>query len=90
MERKSRYLKKTGTKFHDTLDNDKMPNGLLPICALCKKVRDDKGYWHHVKASVRAHSDAKLSHGLCPECFKKMYPDFDEMKAKNDKNKKKP
>jgi hypothetical protein len=43
--------------------------GLLPICAQCKKIRDDKGYWTEVEEYVRDHSEAEFSHGLCPECF---------------------
>lgn len=88
-EGKNRDLKKKNKKLEDVLNNG-TSNGLLPVCALCKKIRDDKGYWHQVEASVQTLPDAKLSHGLCPECFKKMYPDFEEMKAKNHKHKKKP
>lgn len=51
--------------------------GLLPICSHCKKIRDDKGYWHQVELYVRDHSQAEFSHGICPECAKKHYPDFD-------------
>lgn len=48
--------------------------GLLPICASCKKIRDDGGYWHQVEAYVEQHSEAEFSHGLCPECAKSLYP----------------
>ncbi|HEY2804327.1 MAG TPA: hypothetical protein VGI92_00555 [Gemmatimonadales bacterium] len=50
--------------------------GLLPICASCKKVRDDGGYWRSVEAYVTEHTDAQFSHGVCPECFPKLYPDI--------------
>jgi DNA-binding response OmpR family regulator len=43
--------------------------GLLPICSYCKKVRDDSNYWHRVESYITAHSDAKFSHGVCPECY---------------------
>ncbi len=46
-----------------------MLEGFLPICASCKKVRDDKGYWNQIESYIRAHSDVKFTHGYCPECF---------------------
>jgi PAS domain S-box-containing protein len=48
--------------------------GLLPICASCKKIRDDRGYWHQVEVYVRDHSEADFSHSICPDCAKKLYP----------------
>jgi PAS domain S-box-containing protein len=48
--------------------------GLIPICANCKKVRDDSGYWKQVEVYVREHSEAEFSHSICPECMKKLYP----------------
>jgi hypothetical protein len=53
-------------------------SGLLPICAGCKKIRDDKGYWSQVESYVQAHSEAKFTHGLCPDCIKKYYPELEE------------
>lgn len=50
--------------------------GIFPICASCKKVRDDKGYWTQIEAYIRDHSEAEFSHGICPECMKKLYPDL--------------
>ena len=50
--------------------------GLLPICANCKKIRDDEGYWHQVEVYLREHSEAEFTHGICPECMRKLYPDF--------------
>lgn len=52
-------------------------SGLLPICAHCKSVRDDKGYWEKIEAYIHKHSDTEFSHGICPECAKKYYPDMD-------------
>lgn len=49
---------------------------LLPICSHCKKVRDDDGYWSDVEAYLLQHSDTVFSHGICPECRDKYYPDF--------------
>jgi PAS domain-containing protein len=56
----------------------KQLSGLLPICASCKKIRDDKGYWNQIESYIRDHSEAEFSHGICPECMKKLYPGFDE------------
>jgi len=50
--------------------------GLLPICASCKKIRDDRGYWNQIEAYIRQHSEAEFSHGICPDCAKKLYSDF--------------
>ncbi len=48
--------------------------GYLPICASCKKIRDDRGYWNQVETYISEHSEAEFSHGICPECAKKLYP----------------
>ncbi|MFC1828783.1 hypothetical protein ACFL0O_04135 [Thermodesulfobacteriota bacterium] len=52
-------------------------SGLLPICASCKKIRDDQGYWNQIESYIRERSDAEFSHGICPECAKNLYPEFD-------------
>jgi hypothetical protein len=52
----------------------KQLTGLLPICASCKKVRDDFGYWNSVEHYISSHTDAKFSHGVCPDCFPKLFP----------------
>lgn len=64
-----------------TLDNVKELKGLIPICAECKNIRDDKGYWHQVEEYVRQHSEAKFSHGICPECAKKVYEALERKKT---------
>ena len=48
-------------------------SGLLPICASCKKIRDDKGYWSQIESYISDHSEAEFSHGICPDCMKKLY-----------------
>lgn len=58
------------------LKNVKTLAGLLPICASCKKIRDDKGYWQKVENFFSEHSDLKFTHGLCPECMRTLYPDI--------------
>ena len=60
------------------LANIKQLKGLLPICASCKKIRDDKGYWQQVEEYLRERSDAEFSHSICPDCLKKLYPDLIE------------
>jgi hypothetical protein len=55
---------------------------MLPICASCKKIRDDKGYWSQVEVYVKEHSEAEFTHGLCPECEKKAYAELEELKKK--------
>jgi hypothetical protein len=54
----------------------KVLRGLLPICASCKKIRDDSGYWNTLEAYIRDHSEADFSHSLCPDCLKRLYPDY--------------
>jgi two-component system sensor histidine kinase/response regulator len=61
-----------------SLANVKSLSGLLPICAGCKKIRDDQGYWNQVESYVQKHSEATFTHGLCPDCIKKYYPDLDD------------
>ncbi len=64
------------------LSEVKTLRGFLPICSYCKKIRDDKGYWSQIESYIHKHSDAKFSHGICPECVKEHYPDIglDEVK----------
>ena len=50
--------------------------GLVPICASCKKIRDDKGYWHQLEVYIHNHTDAEFSHSLCPDCVELLYPDL--------------
>lgn len=50
--------------------------GILPVCASCKKIRDDKGDWQQIEAYIRDRSAASFSHGICPECARKLYPEY--------------
>jgi phosphoserine phosphatase RsbU/P len=50
--------------------------GIIPICASCKKIRDDQGYWSQVEVYVRDHTEAEFSHSMCPECMQKLYAEF--------------
>jgi PAS domain S-box-containing protein len=64
--------------LQDALASVKSLSGLLPICASCKKIRDDQGYWSQVESYIQSHSDATFTHGICPDCIKKLYPDLAE------------
>ena len=65
--------------LQEAMTKIKTLRGLLPICASCKRIRDDQGYWNQLESYLRAHSEADFSHGICPACTKKLYGDlFDE------------
>jgi hypothetical protein len=60
-------------ELKEALGNVKTLRGLIPICASCKKIRDDKGFWSQVEVYVRDRSEAEFSHGICPDCMKRLY-----------------
>jgi PAS domain S-box-containing protein len=64
------------TKLKRTESEVKRLRGILPICASCKKVRDDRGYWYQVEEYIRDHSEAEFSHSLCPECARTVWPEM--------------
>lgn len=64
-------------ELQEALAKIKTLRGLIPICASCKKIRDDKGYWNHLELYLKEHSDAEFSHSMCPDCLKKWYPDHE-------------
>lgn len=69
-------------KLKEALEKVKRLSGMLPICASCKKIRDDKGYWQRIESYISEHSEAAFSHGLCPKCAKKLYPEiYDDEKG---------
>jgi PAS domain S-box-containing protein len=73
-------------ELKDALGKVKVLSGMLPICASCKKVRDDKGYWKQIESYIQDHSEAEFSHGICPECARKLYPDhYDKFWGKKNK-----
>ena len=61
-------------QLREALGRVKTLFGLLPMCAGCKKIRDDQGYWKQVEDYIESHSEAECTHGLCPDCFKNLYP----------------
>ena len=62
--------------LNETLSKVKTLSGLLPICASCKNIRDDRGYWQKLEIFVREHSEAEFSHSICPDCMRLLYPQF--------------
>ncbi|MDK9706971.1 MAG: cache domain-containing protein [Desulforhopalus sp.] len=73
IETYTRSLIEENRKTEEALANVRQLKGMLPICANCKKIRDDKGYWNQVEVYIQEHSDASFSHGICPECVKVLY-----------------
>jgi len=72
-------------ELRDALTQVKQLSGLLPICASCKKIRDDKGYWTQIETYISEHSEALFSHAICPDCGKKLYPEYyDKIWGKED------
>jgi hypothetical protein len=65
--------RETAQGLRDALSQIKTLSGLLPICASCKKIRDDEGYWNQLEAYIEEHSEAEFTHGFCPDCMKKLY-----------------
>jgi ligand-binding sensor domain-containing protein len=63
-------------RVDESLAQIKVLRGLLPICAACKKIRDDTGYWNQMETYIHAHSQAEFSHSICPDCMAKLYPDY--------------
>ncbi len=61
-------------ELQDALDKVKTLEGMLPICASCKKIKDDKGYWNQLETYIESRSEALFSHGICPECLETLYP----------------
>ncbi|MGE5172862.1 MAG: hypothetical protein ACM3MD_03440 [Betaproteobacteria bacterium] len=68
------------TKLQNALNAVKELSGILPICANCKKIRDDEGYWHDVDVYISRHTKAEFTHSICKECANKLYPSlFDKI-----------
>lgn len=76
VERLARDSYASGMRLADSLADLRRLSGLLPICAGCKSIRDDQGYWAEIEHYISDHSEAIFSHGLCPTCAVEMYPEF--------------
>lgn len=72
-ERKRVEVEREGliSDLRDALSKVKLLSGLIPICAHCKKIRDDKGYWNQIESYIKDHSEASFTHGICPDCLEK-------------------
>lgn len=74
--------------LQQALSEVKKLSGMLPICVSCKKIRDDRGYWNQIEGYIREHSEVEFNHALCPECAKKLYPEYyDKILVQEDKGK---
>ena len=71
LREKEREQRKLISELQEALAEIKTLKGLIPICASCKKIRDDEGYWNQLEAYISKHTDAVFTHGFCPECAKK-------------------
>jgi ABC-type uncharacterized transport system substrate-binding protein len=69
-------LQQETTRLQNALAEVRTLSGMLPICANCKKIRDDVGYWNQIEAYLTEHSDVVFSHGICPECARTLYPEL--------------
>ena len=82
----------TISRLEEALQNVKTLTGFLPICANCKKIRDDEGYWQQIEEYIMDHSEVDFTHSICNECVKKLYPehyqDFEERMKKYSPQKK--
>jgi CheY-like chemotaxis protein len=78
LEQKNEAYRFKNQQLREALAQVKTLHGLLPICADCKKIRDDSGYWQDVAVYIRDHSAVEFTHGLCPDCAIRLYPQFYE------------
>jgi len=76
---------KRTAELEQALKEVKQLSGILPICANCKKIRDDEGYWQQVEGYIQQHSEAQFSHGLCPACVDRLYPELVSRRGKKDR-----
>ena len=76
------YVEEIKDKLNAKIDQIKVLTGLLPICANCKKIRDDQGYWNQIESYIQEHSDARFSHGICPDCAKVLYPGYHRSRSR--------
>jgi phosphoserine phosphatase RsbU/P len=72
-------------ELRQAFEQIKTLRGIVPICAGCKQIRDDRGYWNQVEIYVRDHTEAQFSHGICPDCMKKLYPDYEPARGSEKK-----
>ena len=69
--------RKLNAELADAMAQIKTLTGILPMCSFCRRIRDDQNHWVHLETYISKHSDAQISHGLCPECYRKHYGEAD-------------
>ena len=82
LREKEREQEQLVSQLKEALAEIKTLKGFIPICALCKKIRDDEGYWDQLEAYISKHTDAKFTHGLCPECVEKYRAEMKNLSKK--------
>jgi len=80
VEERTKQLREANRELANALANVKTLTGLLPICSSCKKIRNDGGYWEQIELYISEHTNADFSHGLCPDCAEKLYPEYHKKK----------
>jgi hypothetical protein len=71
-------------KLQEALDEVNMLSGMLSICASCKRITNERGEWERLESYLQTHSEAKFSHGVCPDCMRKLYPDYYPAEQENE------
>jgi DNA-binding response OmpR family regulator len=82
LREKEREQEELVSQLKEALAEIKTLKGFIPICALCKKIRDDEGYWDQLEVYISKHTDAKFTHGLCPECVEKYRAEMKNLSKK--------
>lgn len=77
----NRQVREQAASLREALGEIKELRGIIPICAGCKKVRNDEGYWHHVEVYIAEHTRAEFSHGFCDDCMDRLYPGVRDKKS---------
>jgi len=84
-KRAEEALEEERRRLQKALDEVRTLRGIVPICSNCKKIRDDKGFWNQVESYISDHTEAEFSHGICPDCVKKLYPEYNKKIQEDDK-----
>jgi hypothetical protein len=74
-------LRRVSARLADALDHVKTLQGLLPICAWCKRIRDDEGYWNQVEAYLHKATGTDFTHGICPQCLEKTRAEWQQQRS---------
>ena len=76
LDETNRILRDSIEKLNDAHSKVRLLSGMLPVCCSCNKIRNEKDKWQSLEVYVKEHTDAEFSHGICPECMLKLYPDY--------------